>query len=270
MQVFISYAHESVELVRQTVEVLTAGGHTVWFDTQLLPGQDWKQELGAEIARSDALVFTMTAESTASEWCQWELATAAKHGKAVIPLLLEPNIKIPEGLSRLQFADFTGGVTPLAVAKLMGALATMQRIPAAKSPEIPASPKGIPSRAWEQSKHWTDVVIASQHTPQNEAEEIVEKFSANLFRGIESVGGRMVLTNQRLLFEAHKINAQTQPESIPLLEIDSVEPCNTLGIVPNGLKVHCQSGRKYQFVVWDRKRIISMIKEGQDHLRNRR
>jgi hypothetical protein len=259
MQLFISYAHESIANVRQTVEILTAGGHTVWFDDQLLPGQDWKRQLGESIARCDALVYAMTRETVTSEWCEWELATAVRLEKAVIPVLLEPGISVPDSLRRLQYSDFTQGATPIAVAKLMGALAIMQKIPVAESPARPADPKGIPSRAWE--KHWTSILMNQVHQPQNEAEELIAMFAANLWRGYEALGGRMLLTNQRVLFEAHKLNFQTTPVAIPLSAIETVVPSLTFGILQNGITIRCYSGKEYKFVVWDRKRIISIIEE---------
>jgi len=70
MELFITYAHENLVKVRELAELLTAGGHTVWFDNQLLPGQDWKLELGNAIARSDAFVYALTKDSVASEWCE--------------------------------------------------------------------------------------------------------------------------------------------------------------------------------------------------------
>jgi hypothetical protein len=259
MQLFISYAHESIDKVRQTVEVLTAGGHTAWFDDQLLPGQDWKRSLGEAIAHSDVFVYAITREAVSSEWCDWELATAVRAEKALLPVLLEPGISLPASLKRLQYADFSQGMTPIEVAKLMRALGDMQKIPVAESPPLPADPKGIPSRAWESVKHWTDAVVTPVYQPQNESEELIEKSAANLMRGVEAVGGRMILTNQRVLFEAHKINVQAAPLAIPLSKIESVAPSRTLGIVPNGITIRCYSGEEYRFVVWGRKRIISKI-----------
>jgi hypothetical protein len=267
MQLFICYAHESIEKVRETVEILTAGGHAVWFDEQLLPGQDWKRELGKAIARCLAFVYAITSEALSSEWCQWELTTAIRLEKAVIPVLLEPHISIPNSLRQLQYADFATGATPIAVAKLMAALAIMQKLPIADSPPLPADPKGIPSRAWESVKHWTDAIVPQVYQPQNEAEELIDKFAANLMRGVEGVGGRMILTNQRILFETHEINLQTTPLAIPLSAIQSVVPSNIVGIVPTGITIRCSSGEEYRFVVWGRERIISKIEDARGRIR---
>jgi hypothetical protein len=261
IQLFISYAHESIAKVRPTVEVLTAGGDTTWFDEQLLPGQDWKQALGDAIARCDAFVYAITSEAVASEWCDWELATAVRLKKAVIPVLLEPDISVPDSLKGLQYADFSQGMTPIEVAKLTRALAVMQKIPVSESPSLPADPKGIPSRAWESGKHWTDTVITPVYQPQNESEEIIGKFGASLCLGIVKMGGRITLTNQRVLFEPNKMTPQSTALAIPLSAIESVVPSNSLGIVPDCIIIRCHSGEKHRFYVWGRKRIISMLQE---------
>jgi len=268
MQLFISYAREDIEDVRDTVEILAAGGHAVWFDEQLLPGQDWKQELARAIERCQAFVYAVTRHALGSEWCEWELATAARLEKAVIPVLLEGGVAMPDTLQRLQYADFSSGQTPVAVARLMAALTAMQKLPLADSPTAPSDPKGLPSRAWgESAKHWTDIVVPEVHRPQDESEEIIGKFTANLIRGIEGVGGRMILTNQRLLFEAHRINVQTAPLAIPLASIQEVAATAALGIVPTGITIRCIGGEEHQFVAWGRKRIIAKIEEARKGIR---
>jgi len=60
---------------------------------------------------------------------------------------------------------------------------------------------------------------------------------ANLYRGIEGVGGRLVLTREYLLFKPHVINIQKDEETILLKDIKGVRKMNSLGIIPNGLKV---------------------------------
>jgi hypothetical protein len=261
MRLFITYAHEDLGVVRGIAEVLAAGGHSIWFDEQLLPGQDWRRDLGSQIAASDAFVYALTQAAVESEWCKWEFASAVHSGKPVIPVLLSREVALPESLKRLQYADFTQGATGMAVAKLLGALHWFQRVASADAPIPPEEPNGIPSRAWESAKHWTDKIVTPRYAPQNQAEDVLGKFGANLFRGVEAVGGRIILTTQRLLFESHGLNIQNEPLAIRLNEIVGVTTCNTLGVVPNGMTVRCKSGEHYQFVLWGRKRAINLIKQ---------
>ncbi len=262
MQLFVTYARESVAEVQKLAEILGAGGHSVWFDDQLMPGEDWKQELGEAIERCDAYLYALSSAALESDWCQWEFATAVRLHKPVIPMLLEPEVSLPQALERLQYADFTQGVTPLSVAKLMGALGSMQRVPDAETPPVPADPQGTPSRAWEDAKHWTDIIIPTQHQPQSEEEELLGKFAVNLWRGLEGVGGRLLITNQRLMFEAHKLNLQRKPLAIPMSEITEAFPSKSLGLFSNGLTIRCRSGDEYRFVVGKHgEKIVSIIEQ---------
>ena len=261
MQLFVSYAHEDTKAVRELVDVLTAGGHVVWFDDYILPGQDWKVELDQKISASEAFVYVLTGLSLGSEWCQWEFAAAARFQKAIIPVLMEPALAIPASLNTLQYADFTNGVTAIATAKLMGALHSSQKISAANAPAAPAAPRGVPSRAWENAKHWTDRLVPAHYQPQNSVEEVVGKFGANLLRDHGFTGGRIILTTQRLLFESDAISRQREPLSISLKEICGVRKADTLGLIPNSIIVQCSSGQEYQFVVFNRSEIIELIKQ---------
>lgn len=147
LRLFITYCRVDLERVSKLAQLLIAGGHTVWFDNQLMPGQDWMKQLGDQIQFCDTLVYALTKDSAASEWCQWELATAVRLKKAVVPVLLEDVVSMPPPLTMLQHADFRQGQTDIATAKLIGALGQMQRVQADWPLPVPANPQGVPSRA---------------------------------------------------------------------------------------------------------------------------
>jgi len=86
----------------------------------------------------------------------------------------------------------------------------------------------------------------------SEGEKIVKEGAANHFKGVESVGGKLFLTNFRLYFKSHAFNVQVHELSIPLDEIKSVELKNTLGIVPNGMAVTLKDGHEERYVVYGR------------------
>jgi hypothetical protein len=94
-------------------------------------------------------------------------------------------------------------------------------------------------------------------------EQILVDRAANLFRGIEGVGGRLKVTNQRLIFEPHAINIQKQILEVPLNQIKEVSPRNTMGLIPNGILVKLVSGQEYKLVVWKRKELIELINKNK-------
>lgn len=87
-----------------------------------------------------------------------------------------------------------------------------------------------------------------------DGEQIVWEELANHFQGIEAVGGRLVLTNERVIFKSHSFNIQTHEWSAALSDITETEPARTLGIIPNGLLIKVKSGETERFVVRDREK----------------
>jgi hypothetical protein len=80
-------------------------------------------------------------------------------------------------------------------------------------------------------------------------ERILREGNANHFRGAEAVGGKLYLTNLRLLFRSHALNVQVHEAFYPLVSILGMRLSNTLGVVANGLTVVLDDGREERFVV---------------------
>lgn len=92
-------------------------------------------------------------------------------------------------------------------------------------------------------------------------ETLVRSGLANHFKGMESVGGKLYLTDHRLRFVSHKLNVQRHDESYPLREITRVEKTRTLGIVPNGLRITLRSGARERFVLYDRNAWVAAVEQ---------
>ncbi|MGW0433686.1 GRAM domain-containing protein [Micromonospora sp. NPDC003197] len=92
-------------------------------------------------------------------------------------------------------------------------------------------------------------------------DKIILRVRANMWRGVEAVGGRLILTDLYLSFRAHALNVQTTPVDIPLQEIVATRKYRNMGIAPNGLAVTTTSGEEYRFAVWGRDRFINKIAE---------
>jgi hypothetical protein len=92
-------------------------------------------------------------------------------------------------------------------------------------------------------------------------EFLIKKGLANHFKGLESVGGELYLTNNRVIFKSHQFNIQTHTEKFPIDEIVDIGKRNTLGIVPNGIFIKMKDGRFEKFVVWRRSEWLAEIQE---------
>jgi len=87
--------------------------------------------------------------------------------------------------------------------------------------------------------------------PAFDGEKVLFQSLANHFRGVESVGGWLVLTDQRLLFQPHRLNIQKEEWSVHLSDLIRLEPRRTLGFLPNGLGAVTATGEE-RFVVEER------------------
>ncbi len=91
-------------------------------------------------------------------------------------------------------------------------------------------------------------------TKLRQGEQVIKEGAANLQVNLETVGGKLYLTNQRLVFEAHWINIQSGTTELELSRIQMLEKCWTkfLGFVPlfrNSLVVYMEQGNEYHFVL---------------------
>ncbi|MCV9385465.1 GRAM domain-containing protein [Reichenbachiella ulvae] len=83
---------------------------------------------------------------------------------------------------------------------------------------------------------------------------------ANLMKGIEAVGGKLVLTDQRLIFKSHQKNVQSGETQLPLTEIQEVIPRKTAKLFQNGMRVLNQAGEAFDFVVYEREVWLEKVK----------
>lgn len=136
--VFVSYVREDAARVDQLQQMLQAAGVTVWRDTSALrPGQDWKAEIRAAIARGTAFIacFSEHTERRDSSVLFDELAVAVDQmrqrapGKVwLIPVRFAdcslPDIDLGFGrtLHSMQWVDLFGDEQELAAARLIASV----------------------------------------------------------------------------------------------------------------------------------------------------
>lgn len=61
--VFLSYCHDNARDAERLRKDLVAAGETVWWDQDILPGQDWKQAIRQAMKDSYAVVLCLSQES---------------------------------------------------------------------------------------------------------------------------------------------------------------------------------------------------------------
>ena len=99
-------------------------------------------------------------------------------------------------------------------------------------------------------------------------ESVLKQGRANLQHGAETAGGRLFLTDRRLLFEAHIFNAQRGGDEIQLSQISEMEPAWTkffgvIPVVPSTLSVRTEGGTEHNLVVRRRRTWMRAIEDAR-------
>src|SRR5262249_42866561 len=86
--IFVSYAKTDRPLASKLVAMLEAEGWTVWWDTSLAIGDDFRNEIMTELGRARAVIVIWTDASIKSDWVRSE-AGRAQADRKLIPVKLE-------------------------------------------------------------------------------------------------------------------------------------------------------------------------------------
>jgi hypothetical protein len=93
-----------------------------------------------------------------------------------------------------------------------------------------------------------------------ENESIVFEGLANLFRNkYIAVGGKVFLTEKRLIFNSHKYNFQNGETSISRGDIAELTKRKTMGLIDNGLRVTTKDKLEFDFVLNNRVELIEKL-----------
>ncbi|MDN5215134.1 GRAM domain-containing protein [Fulvivirgaceae bacterium BMA12] len=108
-------------------------------------------------------------------------------------------------------------------------------------------------------KRQTNRLMEKIQIQLKDQEEIKHEGPANLFRGIEGVGGKLLLTDQRLIFKSHKMNIQSGETQLLLDEIKQATPRKTAKLFQNGIQILTNAGENFDFVVYERDNWLAKI-----------
>ncbi len=97
------------------------------------------------------------------------------------------------------------------------------------------------------------------YTNLKDGEKLLFESNANLLKKFKAIGGKLIFTDSRLIFETDSLDLETGLISINNNKIKDVKSVNTLGIIPNGIELELESGEKFRFAVWKRKELLKLI-----------
>jgi WD40 repeat protein len=104
LKVFVSYSRRDREIADAIVAALEASGFEMIIDRRDLPyGEEWQHELSDFIRSCDTVIWLVSPDSVASQWCNWELGEVARTRKRLMPVRvrdIDP-AKLPAAIGRI-------------------------------------------------------------------------------------------------------------------------------------------------------------------------
>jgi adenylate cyclase len=104
--VFVSYARGDKVRVAPLVAAIESRGWSVWWDPEITPGQEFDDQIEAEIDASKAVLVVWTPVSVASRWVRGEAREAAERG-ILVPVRFE-QARLPMDVRAIHTTDLDG------------------------------------------------------------------------------------------------------------------------------------------------------------------
>ena len=133
--VFISYARSDKARVAPRVAEVEAQGWSVWWDPEITPGQEFDDQIEAELSAAKAVLVVWTPTSVASRWVRGEAREAAELG-ILVPVRFD-EARLPMDVRAIHTIDLDNwGENPQSSAfqDLLRALGAMVARPRASRP----------------------------------------------------------------------------------------------------------------------------------------
>lgn len=122
--IFVSYSRVDRTITEELASRLrrTYGHEHVWFDENLRAGQDWWDEIVAQIDQCDVFLLLISPESLDSKYCMLELEEARKRRKHIIPVLVRARTNVPPHIKNLHMIKMERGVDVDSLTDLQAAI----------------------------------------------------------------------------------------------------------------------------------------------------
>ncbi|MGH8190983.1 MAG: TIR domain-containing protein, partial [Rhodanobacteraceae bacterium] len=104
--VFISYARADKSRVAPLVAAIEAKGWSVWWDPAISPGQEFDDEIDAELEAAGAVLVVWTPTSVASRWVRGEARDAADRN-ILVPVRFD-QARLPVDVRAIHTTDLDG------------------------------------------------------------------------------------------------------------------------------------------------------------------
>ncbi len=86
--IFISYASQDRRLAKRLAGFLEDNGHQIWWDRELIAGQEFADEIDRQLKKADVIIVCWSAKSVGSNWVKSE-ANEGMRSERLVPVTLD-------------------------------------------------------------------------------------------------------------------------------------------------------------------------------------
>ncbi len=98
-------------------------------------------------------------------------------------------------------------------------------------------------------KYMANNLFKSISIELTEDEKLIKEGGANHIKGKEGVGGKLVLTDKRLIFKSHNLNIQNHEQAFHFNDIQSLRDAKSLFVLKNKLVLELLNKELHKFIV---------------------
>jgi hypothetical protein len=107
MNIFLSYDHDDFKKAEPLARAFEAQGWSVFWDSKISSGAEWRQKISDEISAADCVVVLWSKASLKSDWVNDEADMARRIGRILIHVIIQETVLPPLGLRGIQAADLS-------------------------------------------------------------------------------------------------------------------------------------------------------------------
>ena len=207
--VFVSYARSDKGRVAPLVAAIEDRGWSVWWDPEITPGQEFDDQIDAEIDKARAVLVVWSPVSVASRWVRGEAREAAERG-ILVPVRFE-QARLPMDVRAIHTTDLDGWnedpASPQAQ-EFLRALATMiARTQAAQTAKAGAAAATSPAVA-ETARFTICVLPFANMSGDPEQEYFSDGISEDIITDLSKVSALWVAArNTTFAFKGKHVDA---------------------------------------------------------------
>jgi len=203
--VFVSYARADKARVAPLVAAIEAKGWSVWWDPEISPGQEFDDQIDAEIEAAKAVLVVWTPVSVVSRWVRGEAREAAERG-ILVPVRFE-QARLPMDVRAIHTTDLDGWnedpASPLAQEFLRALAAMIARSQPAQSPKAAASP----SKAKASPRYSICVLPFTNMSGDPEQEYFSDGITEDIITDLSKISSlRIISRNSTFMYKGKNVD----------------------------------------------------------------